>query len=239
MVTPHSILIVDDDELVALTIKRALSEAGYTVMVAHSGMEAIQQVRRIPPDLMVLDVSMPGIDGYAVCREIRNDSRLSDLPVLFLTARGGEADRIQGLVAGADDYMAKPFNHEELLLRIQAILRRVNNGSAETELIDADTVKAGNVTLNCRTFSVNTAAGEKMLTNVQFDLLYHLMIHAGQIFSTQQLLQTVWNYPPNTGSPELVRAHVRNLREKIEVDPSNPQYVRTVQGHGYAFFVSN
>ena len=231
----QTILVVDDDDLVALTVQRALKKFGYHVLVANSGRDGIQTARRYQPDMLVLDVMMPGISGYQVCREMRNDPMLSETPILFLTAKAEDDDKIEGLMAGADDYMTKPFNMEELHLRVRAILRRTTATPEPDSVANPNEVAVGDVALDTRTFQVTTDKGVALLTNVQFDLLYHLMINAGQIFTTQQLLQDVWNYPPNTGSPELVRAHIRNLREKIEPLPSKPRYVRTIQGHGYTF----
>ena len=231
----QTILVVDDDDLVALTVQRALKKFGYHVLVANSGRDGVQTARRYQPDMLVLDVMMPGISGYQVCREMRNDPMLSETPILFLTAKAEDDDKIEGLMAGADDYMTKPFNMEELHLRVRAILRRTTATPEPDTVANPNEVAVGDVALDTRTFQVTTEKGVALLTNVQFDLLYHLMINAGQIFTTQQLLQDVWNYPPNTGSPELVRAHIRNLREKIEPTPSKPRYVRTIQGHGYTF----
>ncbi len=228
-----TILVIDDDELVSRTLQRALKIYGYQVMVANSGTEGLQLARRHRPDLFILDVMMPGADGYQVCRQIRGDPLLKDLPVLFLTAKIKDEDKIEGFRAGADDYLSKPFNMEELQLRVKAILRRVIPKEATPE--KPTEVVAGNVTLDCRSFKVTTPQGTSLLTNVQFDLIYHLMSHADQVFNSQQLLQDVWDYPRDTGSPELVRAHIKNLREKIEPIPSKPVYIRTIQGHGYTF----
>lgn len=228
-----TILVIDDDELVSRTLQRALKMYSYQVMVAQSGTEGLQLARRHQPDLFVLDIMMPGADGYQVCRQIRGDPLLKDLPVLFLTAKAKDEDKIEGFRAGADDYLSKPFNMEELQLRVKAILRRSGDHTAKPE--KPNHVDAGDVRLDCRTFKVTTPHGDALLTNVQFDLLYHLMSHADEVFNSQQLLQDVWDYPPDTGSPELVRAHIKNLREKIEPAPSQPIYIRTIQGHGYTF----
>ncbi len=232
-----TILVIDDDDLVSQTLQRALKMYGYHVMVANSGIEGLQLARRRRPDLFILDIIMPGADGYQVCRQIRGDPLLKELPVLFLTARGKDEDKIEGFRAGADDYLSKPFNMEELQLRIQAILRRVQEGQAAVSRADEEpqVISVGEVTLDCRTFQVATPARTVLLTNVQFDLLYHLMTNADQVFTSQQLLQDVWDYPPDTGSPELVRAHIKNLRDKIEPGTGEPVYVRTIQGHGYTF----
>ena len=227
-----TILVIDDDELVSRTLQRALKMYGYHVMVSNSGTEGLQLARRHKPDLFILDIMMPGADGYQVCRQIRGDPMLSDLPVLFLTAKLKDEDKIEGFRAGADDYLTKPFNMEELQLRVKAIMRRVE--PADPKPVSTDVI-AGDVVLDTRSFQVTTPHGTALLTNVQFDLLYHLMSNVDQVFNSQQLLQDVWDYPRDTGSPELVRAHIKNLREKIEPEPSKPRYIRTVQGHGYTF----
>ena len=228
----QTILVIDDDELVSRTLQRALKLYDYQVMVANSGTEGLHLARRHRPDLLVLDVIMPGTDGYQVCRQVRGDPMLKDVPILFLTARSKDEDKIEGFRAGGDDYLAKPFNMQELQLRIKAILRRTHAGQAEGA---TDQISVGGVTLDTRTFKVTTSVGTRLLTNVQFDLLYHLMSNAGEVFTSQQLLQDVWDYPRDTGSPELVRAHIKNLRDKIEPEPRRPAYIRTIQGHGYTF----
>lgn len=229
-----TVLAIDDDELVSRTLQRTLKMYGLNVMVARSGAEGLQLARRHPPDLMILDVIMPGLDGYQVARQVRGDPILKNLPILFLTAKVKDEDKIEGFRAGADDYMTKPFNVEELHLRVRAILRRVNADAGVQEEPPQE-INVGSVTLDCRSFEVTTPRGTALLTNVQFDLLYHLMSNAGTIFTSQQLLQDVWDYPKDTGSPELVRAHVKNLREKIEDVPGRPRYIRTIKGHGYTF----
>jgi DNA-binding response OmpR family regulator len=228
------ILVIDDDDLVSRTLQRALKIYDYQVMTASSGIEGLQLARRHRPDLFILDIMMPGVDGYQVCRQIRGDPLLQDAPVLFLTAKAKDEDKIEGFRAGGDDYLVKPFNMQELELRVKAILRRAGPEKAEPEAT-VNEVVVGDVTLDCRTFKVMTPYQTVLLTNVQFDLLYHLMSHADQVFNSQQLLQDVWDYPRDTGSPELVRAHIKNLREKIEPSPSDPIYIKTIQGHGYSF----
>lgn len=227
------ILVIDDDDLVSRTLQRALKMYDYQVMTANSGIEGLQLARRHRPDLFILDIMMPGVDGYQVCRQIRGDPLLQDAPVLFLTAKAKDEDKIEGFRAGGDDYLIKPFNMQELELRVKAILRRAGPEKLEETAINE--VVVGNVVLDCRTFKVTTPHDTVLLTNVQFDLLYHLMSHADQVFNSQQLLQDVWDYPRDTGSPELVRAHIKNLREKIEPLPADPIYIKTIQGHGYSF----
>ncbi|MER3458089.1 MAG: DNA-binding response regulator [Chloroflexota bacterium] len=228
------ILVVDDDEIVARTIERSLRHPDFHVTVAHSGVEALQMARRQPPDLMILDVLMPGMDGYEVCRQVRADPLLHQLPILFLTARAKEEDRIEGFRAGADDYLPKPFNVEELVMRVKAILRRA---APQPPRQRPRQLRVGNLVLDCNTFEVCVNGRRIALTPVQFDLLYHLMSHAGQALSAQQLLQEVWDYPYDAGSPDLVRVHIKNLREKLEPNPAEPIYLRTIQGHGYMITV--
>jgi DNA-binding response OmpR family regulator len=229
------ILVIDDDDLVSRTLQRALKIYDYQVMTASSGIEGLQLARRHRPDLFILDIMMPGVDGYQVCRQIRGDPLLQDAPVLFLTAKAKDEDKIEGFRAGGDDYLVKPFNMQELELRVKAILRRAGPEKVEAAEATVNEVVVGDVVLDCRTFKVTTPYQTVLLTNVQFDLLYHLMSHADQVFNSQQLLQDVWDYPRDTGSPELVRAHIKNLREKIEPSPSDPIYIKTIQGHGYSF----
>lgn len=227
------VLVVDDEEIVAGSIERSLRANEFGVTVATSGVEALNSARRHRPDVMVLDVMMPGMDGFEVCRQVRSDPLLHDLPILFLTARGSDEDRISGFRAGADDYLTKPFNIDELVLRLRAILRRTGGLPAQTISVAPDTIRIRDLLLNTKTYSVASPRGEVALTPVQFDLLYFLMSHPDEVFSPMKLLHDVWDYPFDAGSPDLVRVHIKNLREKVEVNPSTPEYIVTVPGHGY------
>jgi len=247
-----NILVVEDDEIVSKTIERVLRGEEFKVSVAKSGVEGLQAARRHVPDLVVLDVIMPGMDGYTVCREMRADPLLTEVPILFLTAKIKDEDKIVGFKAGADDYLGKPFNIDELLLRIRAILRRARKNSQQKELGDQISVftdiasasnhliTVGEFTLNTRSYElVSEATGTIRLTPVQYDLLYHLMSHPGEIFSPSRLLDEVWDYPSDAGSPDLVRVHIKNLRERIEEDPRNPTFLKTVAGYGYTIQFGN
>ena len=243
---PTSILVIEDDEIVARTIERCLRSGDFAVRLANSGVEGLKAARRETPNLVILDVIMPGMDGYAVCRELRADPVLNDVPILFLTAKTKDEDRIIGFTAGADDYLGKPFNVDELILRIRAILRRtqrIQNQVLEQEAAapavepgarSERKLTIGPYALNTRTFEfTGPKSGTIRLTPVQYDLLYHLMNHPGEIFSPARLLDEVWDYPSDAGSPDLVRVHIKNLRERIEDDPRNPKFILTIPGYGY------
>jgi DNA-binding response OmpR family regulator len=249
---PANILVIEDDEIVARTIERSLRGGELKVSIANSGVEGLRTARRRPPDLVILDIIMPGMDGYTVCREMRADPMLEDTPILFLTAKARDEDKIAGFMAGADDYLCKPFNLDELILRVRAILRRARRQvqlRTEAGLMEAPPAAAPQESkppagkhhlvvegfnLDTRTFELETPQrGKIRLTPVQYDLLQHLMLHPGEIFSPTRLLDEVWDYPSDTGSPDLVRVHIKNLRERIESDPRNPTFIRTVPGYGY------
>ena len=222
------ILVVDDDPEVAKSIEASLRKY-YKVFVVYSGVEAIKETRRHPPDLIVLDVLMPDMDGLETCRQLRIDPALEDIPILFLTALGRPEDRVAGLRAGADDYLTKPFNLEELQLRIRAILRRVTPPAPPPSSI----LQVRDLVLDRNSYQIQTDQKTAKLTPIEFDLLYHLMLYPSEVFTSERLLQEVWDYPSESGSPDLVRMHIKNLREKIEENPRNPEYILTVPRRGY------
>jgi DNA-binding response OmpR family regulator len=259
-----NILVIEDDEIVARTIERSLRGNEFRITTANTGVEGLKTARRMIPDLVILDVIMPGMDGYTVCREMRADPLLAEVPILFLTAKVKDEDKITGFNAGADDYLSKPFNIDELTLRVRAILRRTKARpnqkiglpiaeekpeelqpvQAQSQLVktpgevraveSVHCLQVGDFLLDTRSYELHTPhKGKLRLTPVQYDLLYHLMSHPGQIFSPARLLDEVWDYPSDTGSPDLVRVHIKNLRERIEEDPSHPRFIRTVPGYGY------
>ena len=222
------ILVVDDDRDVAGTIERTLRRRDHHVSVAYSGVQALQLIQGQRPDLVVLDIMMPRMGGIEVCQRIRVLPNVASVPILFLTAKGKIEDKIEGFEAGADDYLTKPFDLRELELRVKALLRR----SLPTEAPKAP-LEAGSLSLDPRTFELTVEDEVLLLTPVEFELLYYLMKHAGEVVSTERLLQEVWEYPPGTGDPNLVRAHVKNIRSKIEPAPDNPTYIKTISRHGY------
>lgn len=239
------VLVVDDDLSVADAISRMLNRRNHETIVVHNGRDAISAAQTQSPDLVVLDVIMPGMDGVEVCRRLRADPTTAHLPIIFLTARIMIEDKIKGFEAGADDYLTKPFAIQELELRVRALLRRserlmaqlssADDGQEDTaDTAEQDVLIVGGLSLNRRTFEASTSEHTAMLTPVEFDLLSHLMAHPGEIFSSERLLHEVWGYPTGTGDPALVRMHVRNLRAKIEPEQEEePRYIRTVVRRGY------
>jgi DNA-binding response OmpR family regulator len=219
---------VDDEPTVLDIIRRRLAPEGYEVLTARDGEEALKVALDWQPDLAILDVIMPKMDGLDLCRRIRENPRLAELPVVFLTSRESVEDRILGFEAGADDYLPKPFDLRELSLRIRALLRRVLHSKQE-----GDTLRVGRLALNAKTFMLEAEGKQALLTPVEFQLMQHLMKHPGEVFSSERLLQDVWGYPTDAGSTDLVRAHIRNIRNKIEADASTPVYIKTVSRHGY------
>ncbi len=222
------ILVVDDDEDVARTIEMNLTQNGYQVVWASNGYQAVKESRRYKPSLVLLDISMPDIDGIEVCRRLRSNPTTATIPILFLTASGGIESKIAGFNAGGDDYLVKPFDLEELNLRVKALLRRV---SAQPG--GASSLAAGPLSLDCETFDLTIGDKTVLLTPVEFELIHFLMSNVGRVFSAEQLLREVWQYPPGTGSPELVRSHIKNLRNKIESNPKEPSYIKTAGRFGY------
>jgi DNA-binding response OmpR family regulator len=223
------VLVADDEETVAQAIEHALRR-DHQVWVTHNGIEALKAARQVNPDLIVLDIVMPGMSGLEVCRELRHDPLLKSIPILFLTGLIRVEDKIEGFEAGADDYLTKPFDIRELTWRVKAILRRAE---VELPVVKASPIKIGMLTLDCQAYEVDTGDKKVLLTPIEFCLLYHLMTHPDDIFSSERLLHEVWDYPSDTGSPDLVRMHIRNLRHKIEPDSRNPRFILTVSRHGY------
>jgi two-component system, OmpR family, response regulator RpaA len=240
---PAKILVIEDDYIVARTIERSLQDDEFDVTLASRGEKGLYLAHKEIPDLIILDIIMPDMDGYQVCREIRSDDELKYIPILFLTAKIKPEDKIKGFKEGADDYLTKPFDIDELILRIRAILKRTHI-QWQTE-IKTDTpqnkqpspstqLEIDGYLLDTRTFELTIPViGKIRLTPLQYDILYHLMTHPGETYSPARLLDEVWDYPSGKGSPDLVRVHIKTLRERIETDPQTPTFVRTIPGKGY------
>jgi DNA-binding response OmpR family regulator len=224
------ILAVDDDEPVLRSVRRVLENAGFTVHTASNGQDALKMIERDRPDLVVLDIIMPGLDGLEVCRRIRADPYIARLPILFLTAKGRPNDVAQGLDAGGDDFLTKPFEVVELPARVRALLRRAPGGALDTE---SEFLTVGDIKLHAIRAEVHVSGRSVELTSIEHQLLHYLMLHAGQPIPALQLLRDVWQYPAGTGDPILVRVHIGNLRAKIEPQPDSPRYILNVRGRGY------
>ena len=221
------ILVVEDERDIAALVAYHLTKEGYRVRTAEAGQEALEAVSAEKPDLMILDIIMPDMDGIDVCRRVRHDTRFTALPILFLTAKGSTDDIVDGLDAGADDYVVKPFEVAELRARVQALLRR---GMRSRE--SSSVLQLNDLTLDSETYQVSVNGERVQLTSTEHRLLRYFMEHPNQALSLSHLLQAVWEYPETTGDPDLVRAHVRNLRAKIEKGGEH-RYIRTIHGVGY------
>lgn len=223
----EKILLVDDEEMIVESIEFALVQEGYEVVKAHDGQEALQQVQLSKPNLIVLDLMLPKLSGLEVCRLLRREQ--NDIPIIMLTAKGEEIDRVIGLEVGADDYLIKPFSLRELVARIKALLRRSKPTEAEGK---SKVYQHGELMLNLSEHRVMVSDREVELSPKEFKILAMLMGTPGRVFSREELLEQVWGLD-FYGDTKTVDVHIRWLREKIEEDPSNPKYIQTVRGFGY------
>jgi len=230
MITDRKILVVDDEPLITESLEYSLKQEGFQVVVAHDGLTALQASHDEKPDMIVLDIMLPGMDGWEVCRRLRQESTV---PIIMLTARGQEIDRVLGLELGADDYLPKPFSFRELLARIRAVFRRM----AFEEAPKAEQVRIGDVLLDLAAHKVYKQDQELSVTQKEYDLLHALMIQAGRVVSRAELLDQVWGVDW-LGDTRTLDVHVRWLREKVEEDPGQPRYIQTVRGVGYRFAAS-
>jgi DNA-binding response OmpR family regulator len=224
-----TILVVDDEDVVRDVVVRYLQHEGMRTHQASDGEQAQRLITDSPPDLVILDVMMPKINGLDLCGWIRSRG---EIPVILLTARGEESDRITGLELGADDYVVKPFSPRELVVRVKAILRRTGTGQKRTPQL----LEAAGLTIDGRSRQVFRFGAEIVVTATEFDLLFCLASHPHTVFSREQLLAQVWGYEAALDAgTSTVTVHVRRLREKIEVDPSEPKMILTIWGVGYRF----
>lgn len=224
----YTILVVDDEKRMVRFIRLNLETDGFQVITAYNGMQALDQVRTQLPDLVLLDVMMPDLDGFEVLRRIRE---ASSVPVIMLTAKGEEDDRVLGLEIGADDYITKPFSPRELVSRVRAVLRRVAaSGEDSTDVIEVD----DRLKLDFGRREVWLEGELVQLRPTEYRLLYHLVKNAGWVITHEQLLTKVWGYEYRD-EPHYVRLYINYLRKKLEEDPSNPKYILTERGVGYRF----
>jgi two-component system, OmpR family, response regulator ResD len=222
-----SVLVVDDEPTIAEVVSRYLERAGYATTVAHDGAEALASAQRGRPDLVVLDLMLPGVDGLEVLRRLREDA--APPGVILLTAKGEESDRVIGLRQGADDYVVKPFSPAELVARVDAVLRRV-----ERPVEDAAPLVVGEIRIDPVSRQVTLGDAPVTLTQREFDLLLFMARHPHQAFSRNQLMDAVWQYSFYTDT-STVTVHIRRLRTKLERDPAHPRHLETVWGIGYRF----
>lgn len=227
MTMEKRVLVVDDEAVVAEVVEQYLRRDGYEVLVATTGEQGLRAARDWAPDLVVLDVMLPEMDGLEVCRRIRQDSLT---PIIMLTARGEESDRIVGLELGADDYMVKPFSPGELAARVKSVLRRARAVAAD----EGASLRVDDLVVNPRTRAVSVEGRDVQLTGKEFDLLYFLASHRGQVFTRSEMMDKVWDYT-YASDHSTVTVHIRRLREKIEADAVKPRYIKTVWGVGYKF----
>ena len=224
-----TILVCDDEDVIRDVVVRYLEHEGMRALQAEDGERAKEIIRDDPPDLVIVDVMMPKVNGLDLCEWIRSKS---DVPIILLTARGEESDRITGLELGADDYVVKPFSPRELVVRVKAILRRTGARQPKTPLL----IESAGLTIDGKSRQVLRQGVEIGLTATEFDLLFCLASHAHTVFSREQLLAQVWGYEAALDAgTSTVTVHVRRLREKIEADPSRPEIIVTIWGVGYRF----
>jgi len=230
----ETILVVDDEASIRRILETRLSMIGYQVLTASDGEEAIEMFRRSPPDLVVLDVMMPRLDGYGVCQELRKES---DVPIVMLTALGDVADRITGLELGADDYVVKPFSPKELEARIRCVLRRVEKEQASSIGIPSSgIIRVGDLRIDTNKRQVFQGDERIRLTGMEFSLLELLVSRSGEPFSRGEILREVWGYTPERHvDTRVVDVHISRLRSKLERDPANPELILTARGTGYLF----
>ncbi len=224
--TRGRIFVVEDEEDIALLLRHNLEAAGYDVQTYVSGLAALSEARREPPSLFLLDVMLPGSDGFDLCRQIRSTPDLARTPVIFLTAKSAESDRVKGLELGGDDYITKPFSPRELVARVRTVLR------SQKETPPDDVLKVGDLEIDASSMTVRVE-GRTVLTTVrEFRLLEYFAVHRGRVFTRDQLLDSVWKETAFV-TPRSVDVYVRRLREKIETDPRHPRYLKTLRGIGY------
>ena len=229
----ETILVVDDEASIRRILETRLSMIGYQVVTACDGEEAIAAFRSTMPDLVVLDVMMPKLDGYGVCQELRKES---DVPIVMLTALGDVADRITGLELGADDYVVKPFSPKELEARIRCVLRRVEKEGEGGSIPNSGIIQVGDLRIDTNKRQVYRSDERIRLTGMEFSLLELLVSRSGEPFSRGEILKEVWGYTPERHvDTRVVDVHISRLRSKLEDDPANPELILTARGTGYLF----
>lgn len=225
------VLVVDDEKMIVKGLKFSLMQDYSVVDCAYDGEEALEYAKNNEYDIILLDIMLPKLDGLSVCQQIRE---FSDVPIIMLTAKGDDMDKILGLEYGADDYITKPFNPIEVLARVRSQLRRYNKLGGSEDSNKKEVLSCGGVTLDDCTKQVTMGGEEVSLTPTEYEILKFLMSHPKQVFSPRQIYSEVWKDTP-IGSEETVAVHIRHLREKLEIEPSDPRHFKVVWGQGYKF----
>ena len=230
------ILVVDDEMDVLSSIAQVLEDDGYEVSTADNGVNALAAMDQRLPDLLVLDIVMPEMHGVEVCRRVRANPFTAKVPIIFLTAKGRPSDIAEGLDAGADDYLLKPFDVIELQARVRAVLRRAPGGRLDPE---SEYIVVGRLQLHTQRPEVTLDGDIILLTPTEYHLLHYLMSRPGKASSVEQLLEDVWEYPRGVGDPKLVRVHITNLRNKLELGRDAPEYIHNLHGRGYLIYAGS
>ncbi|WP_438496486.1 response regulator transcription factor [Paenibacillus sp. IHBB 3054] len=223
------ILIIEDEQDISRILKDYITLQGFDVHIADNGVDGLRLLETVQPDFIILDIMLPDANGIELCRQIRDKTRT---PILILSARSSDTDKVLGLGFGADDYMTKPFSLSELVARIQAHLRRME--SLGNPLPQDELISIGTLTIDKKAYKVTQGGREISLSAKEFELLFFLAEHRNQVFSKSQLLDQIWGYT-SFGDESTITVYIRRLREKLEADPSNPEYLKTVWGVGYKF----
>jgi len=224
----EKILVIDDEKELVDIVEMYLKAEDYVVQKAFDGREGLYKFRSFRPDMVILDIKLPGVDGMDICKTIRMES---DVPILMLSAKSGDMDKILSLGFGADDYVTKPFSTNELVARVKAHLRRYSNSSLNMK---KDSLQYGDLQIDCKSYTVTVKGQEVNLTAKEFELLSFLANHPNQVFTKEQLFDEVWGFV-EFGDLNTITVHIRKIREKIEKIPSNPEYIKTVWSVGYKF----
>ncbi len=230
MKTTRKMLIIEDEQDISRIIKDYLLKHGLEAAIARNGRDGLSMLEMLQPDFIILDLTLPDMDGIDLCRQIREHS---SVPILILSARSSDTDKVLGLGFGADDYMTKPFSLSELLARINAYFRRYELMTATPQPAD-HVLRFGALTIDRKAFQATVSGKKVAMSAKEFELLYHLASHSNQVFSKTQLLDAIWGYS-SYGDENTITVYIRRIREKIEADPANPSYIRTVWGVGYKF----
>ena len=224
------ILIIEDDRDIIELVRYNFEQEGFRLTAARDGMSGLEQVKKSPPDLLLLDLMLPKLSGLEICKAIRRDEKLNRLPILMLTARGDESDRVIGLELGADDYVTKPFSPRELVARVKALLRRADSSGVEA----GKSIAVGSLVIDAEGYRVTRNGKPLVLSTLEFRLLHFLASHPNKVYTRDQLLDAVWG-TERFVTPRSVDACMRRLREKVEEDAENPVYLKTLRGAGYLF----